>query len=121
MSADGGTARALAPLLGVADETTGLLVLTDFPDCFSKLLGFTICFDAATGFFVAGAFTGAGFADAAFATGLTTLATGLFAALLGAFFAVTTARFAFATGLGGDLCALLATALLRTGAFVFLA
>jgi hypothetical protein len=56
VSVAGATARALAPfIVDVAVETAeGLLVLTDFPDCFSIVLDFAVCFDAATGFFVAG-------------------------------------------------------------------
>ena len=74
VSVAGATARALAPFVvdvDVAVETAeGLLVLTDFPDCFSVVLDFAACcFDAATGFFVAG--TGftvfAGFEGTAFA------------------------------------------------------
>ena len=65
MSAAGATARALAPLEDGAGETEILfVVLTDFPDCFSGVLGFAVCFDAATGFFVASAFGGIGFAGA---------------------------------------------------------
>src|SRR6185295_18858892 len=108
-----------------------------FPDCFSRLLGFTVCFDATAGVFVAGAgfacatftgtaffggaFTVAAFADAAFADGLTALAGALFAV----FFTAGSGRFAFAAGFAGVLCALLAllraTVLLWAGAFAFFA
>jgi len=129
LSVAGATARALALLETVAvaaADVAGLLVLTDFPDCFSRLLGCITCFDATAGFFVAGtgfACTGFGAAafGAAFATGFTVFATGLFAD----FFATTTGRFAFAADFGGALRALLAPAcatdLLRAGAFAFLA
>jgi hypothetical protein len=130
LSAAGATARALAPLEGVADiadVTEDLLVLTDFPDCFSRLLVFTvcfetICFDATAGFFVAGAgLTATGFAGAVFAAGLTTLPAGLFATLLTAFLTAVIGRFAFATGFGGALCVFAATGLVRADAFAFLA
>src|SRR5262245_59081353 len=131
VSAAGATARALAPLeavaAAVAAETEGLLVLTDFPDCFSRLLGSINCFAWTMGFFVAGAlfacagFVGNAFAGAGFATGLTVL----FAALFAGFFAAATGRFALAAGFGGALRALLgpacAAVLLRAGAFAFLA
>jgi len=129
-SAAGATARALAPLEAVAvaaaDVAEDLLVLTDFPDCVSRLLDPITCFDATTGFFVAGTFfAGTGFGAAAFGAaftgGLTVFATGLFAG----FFAAATGRFAFAADFGGALRALLApacaTVLLRAGAFAFLA
>jgi hypothetical protein len=130
LSAAGATARALAPLEGVADMADvaeDLLVLTDFPDCFSKLLDFTvcfdaICFDATTGFFVAGdGLAGATFTGAAFAAGLTALTVGLFATLLTAFLTAASGRFAFATGFGGALCDFAAAGFARTGAFAFLA
>ncbi|HEX5124030.1 MAG TPA: hypothetical protein VFV97_12355 [Rhodanobacteraceae bacterium] len=106
-------------------------MLTDFPDCFSRLLGCITCFDATAGFFVAGTglactgFGGAAF-GAGFATGLTVFATGLFAPFFAsATFATTTGRFAFAATFDGALRALLApacaTVLLRAGAFAFLA
>src|SRR3954466_7588112 len=130
LSAAGATARALAPLEGVtdiADVAEVLLVLTDFPDCFSKLLDFTvcfdaICFDATAGCFVAGdALTGSAFAGAAFAAGLTALLTGFAAALLAGFLTMRTGRFAFAIGFGGDLCVFVAAGFARAGAFAFLA
>jgi hypothetical protein len=112
--------------VAAADEAEDLLVLTDFPDCFSRLLGCITCFDATAGFFVAGAglaCTGFGAAafGAGFATGLIVFTTGL----LAGFFATAIGRFAFAADFGGALRALLApacaTVLLRAGAFVFLA
>src|SRR4029079_4775189 len=108
LSAEGAVARALGVFEGVADAVAGLLLLTDFPDCFSRLLGLPVCFDAATGFFVAGAaltgaaFTGAAFTGACLATGSTAFA--------GAVFATATGRLAFATALLGALCALPALA-----------
>jgi hypothetical protein len=126
-SAAGATARALAPLetVAAADVAEGLLVLTDFPDCFSRLLDFIACFDATTGFFVAGTGLACTGFDAialgwGFAAGLTVFATGLFTT----FFTATTGRFAFAADFDGALRALLApacaTLLLRAGAVAFL-
>jgi hypothetical protein len=128
VSAAGATARALAPFEVVAGETEGLLVLTDFPDCFSTLLGFAVafaaadCFDATTGFFVA---DGAGLAGAALADGLAAGLAGLAAALLAGFFAAAIGRLVLVADFGGALRALLAparaTVLLRAGAFAFFA
>src|ERR1700754_3169552 len=111
VSAAGATARAFGPLIDVAEETTGLVVLTDFPDCVARLLGLSTGFDAATGFFVAGAGFGGGtdLTGAGFAAGLTGFAAGLFAALGGVFFAGTAARFGFAAAFTGAFFALAAT------------
>ncbi|HEV7490113.1 MAG TPA: hypothetical protein VGO25_04865 [Rhodanobacteraceae bacterium] len=117
LSVAGATARALAPLEVAELVTEGLLVLTDFPDCLSRLLGFADGFDATTAFFVAAAVLTGAFAGVGFAAGLTALLAGLFAT----FFTATGARFAFATDFDGALCALAAparaTVLLRAGAF----
>ncbi|HKE48754.1 MAG TPA: hypothetical protein VKB52_11865 [Rhodanobacteraceae bacterium] len=134
LSTAGATARALGPFEegGVAVMVAeDLLVLTDFPDCFSIVLDCTATgFDATTGFFVAcvaalAAFVATGFAGALFAAGLTALLTGLFAGLLAVFLTTAGGRFAFAAAFAGALRALLAatraTGLARAGAFAFFA
>jgi hypothetical protein len=124
VSVAGATARALAPFVvdvDVAVETAeGLLVLTDFPDCFSVVLDFAACcFDAATGFFVAG--TGftvfAGFEGTAFAA---LFATG-FAGLPALFFEIFADGFALAAAFGAALRTLLAALFARGAGFAFFA
>jgi hypothetical protein len=145
VSVAGATARALAPLIvDVAVETAeGLLVLTDFPDCFSIVLDFTVCFDAAAGFFVAGAgFAGlagfaalgeAGFDDADFDAGFDDAGLDVdfsagFAATfedgfagLAAFFFAAAGRFDLTAGFGAGSRALLATPFARGADFAFFA
>ncbi|HVT32246.1 MAG TPA: hypothetical protein VHE32_06350 [Rhodanobacteraceae bacterium] len=135
VSVAGATARALAPfVVDVAVETAeGLLVLTDFPDCFSIVLDFAVCFDAATAFFVAGAgfagFAGladfAGFDEAGFdgidfgAGFIAVFATGL--AALPALFFATAGRLELPAAFGAGLCALPAALFARAAGFAFFA
>ncbi|HVV98274.1 MAG TPA: hypothetical protein VHC92_14125, partial [Rhodanobacteraceae bacterium] len=127
VSVAGATARALAPFVvdvDVAVETAeGLLVLTDFPDCFSVVLDFAACcFDAATGFFVAGTgftvFAGfAGFEGTAFAA----LFAAGFAGLPALFFEIFADGFALAAAFGAALRTLLAALFARGAGFAFFA
>src|SRR5690348_11997941 len=113
VSVAGATARAFGVLCGAAVETTDLVVLTDFPDCVSRLLGLSTGFDAATGFFVAGVGFGGGadLTGADFAAVLTGLLAGFIATFGGVFFAGTTARVGFAAALTGAFFAFAATGL----------